>query len=270
MDAEVLLAHVLNMSRTRLYTYGLSDLDDELQYQYQTCVKKRLAGMPVAYIIGMREFWSLPLEINNNVLIPRPETELLVELALHEGQLRQDAAEVPAKEKPKLKVLDLGTGSGAIALAIASEKPHWDITAVDICPHALTVARHNAQKLQLHNITFVESHWFDALSANQTFNIIVSNPPYIAADDIHLNAGDVRFEPVKALIAAQGGLDCLFHIIRYSLARLAPNGLLLIEHGYNQDQPVKAFFESCGFQNVVQHLDLQKHIRVTGGASCQM
>lgn len=268
IDAEILLAYVLNKTRTSLYIHVFSTLNEAELNHFQQCIEKRLAGIPIAYIVGQREFWSLTFDINEHVLIPRPETELLVELALKEGDKRLNLNVV--KEKESLRILDLGTGSGAIAVAIATEKPQWHITAIDICPQALSIARHNAQKYQCNNITFFQSSWFEAIPPDQTFDIIIANPPYIAAEDEHLMQGDVRFEPKKALVSPQDGLSCLFHIIQYSLARLSPKGLLLIEHGGKQYDIIKRCFETHGFQDVRQYHDLQNHIRVTVGTSCQI
>lgn len=253
LDSEVLLAHVLKKSRTFLYTYPETLLEPSLLMRYQSLIYRRQQGLPIAYLIGEREFWSLPLRVNEHTLIPRPETECLVRRALKQ-----------VDDTPK-RVLDLGTGSGAIALALAYERPSWHITAVDSSKEAIRIAEENKARLQLNNVTFYLSHWFDALCQKQPFDLIVSNPPYIAEQDPHLQQGDVRFEPQQALVSGQLGLDAIEHIISESLDWLTDDGLLLLEHGWQQKKWVVPLLEKAGFSFVQTWPDDNGHDRVSGG-----
>lgn len=252
-DAELLLSHVLVKNRTYLYTYPEKNLTEKEMDQYQQFIKQRAEGTPIAYLTGQREFWSLPLHVNANTLIPRHETERLVELTL----------ELLPKAAP-LNILDLGTGSGAIALALANERPQWQITACDKSEEALAVAQSNAQHLQLNNITFYHSDWFKALPP-QHYHAIVSNPPYIAENDVHLKQGDVRFEPISALVSSQGGLADLQYIIAHSYKYLLPEGLILLEHGYDQKSSIEAILNKIGYSNVQCWKDIAGQDRVSGG-----
>lgn len=257
IDAELLLAHTLNTSRSFLYAHGTDPLDDETLDAYEQDLSKRLHGMPIAYIVGTREFWSLPLRVTEDTLIPRPETELLVDLTLSLLQNQDHAS-----------VLDLGTGSGAVALALASARPHWTILACDISPSALCMAQENARLLQLQNVTFMLSNWFESVPTQQV-HAIVSNPPYLAENDAHLSQGDVRFEPKSALTSGPDGLDALSHLIQNSQPYLHPGGLLLLEHGYLQAEAVAERLQASNYQSIQCWLDLQGHPRVSGGFSKQ-
>jgi release factor glutamine methyltransferase len=213
----------------------------------------RLRGEPLAYLVGQREFWSLPLRITPATLIPRPETELLVELALE--RLPYDAP---------LQVADLGTGSGAIALAIASERPNTKIVATDISAKALTVAKYNARKLKIYNVMFRQGNWCKPL-ANERFALIVCNPPYLANDDPHLCQGGLRFEPPLALLAGYDGLRAISAIVPQAIAHLQSGGWLLLEHGYDQCEKVSALLQENGFIETTQHQDAANINRVSIG-----
>lgn len=252
LDAEILLAHALQKSRTFLFTWPQQTLDEKTKQYFALLLEQRITGHPIAHIIGTREFWSLNLQVTADTLIPRPETELLVEQAL---QLLPDTS---------IDIVDLGTGSGAIALALASERPQWQITAVDQSAAALDIARANAKALAIHNIRFIHGDWFEPL-ANQQFHAIISNPPYIATNDKHLALGDVQFEPASALISGADGLDDIRHIAQHAGDHLLTGGLLLIEHGYDQQTRVKEIFQSCGFSNIAQLVDLGGMPRLTLG-----
>lgn len=252
LDAEVLLAFCLERERIYLYTWPERQLTAAQTQQFEQLLAKRQQGMPVAHLVGEREFWSLPLHVNDSTLIPRPDTEVLVEqtLALN---LADDA-----------QVLDLGTGTGAIALALKSSKPHWHITAVDKSAAAVELARTNARALQLP-INCQISNWFSAIPANDKFDAIVSNPPYIDAEDPHLQQGDVRFEPRSALVADNQGLADIEHIISQAGAFLRANGWLLIEHGWNQAAAVRNLMASYKFEAVNSVRDYANLERITVG-----
>lgn len=252
LDAEVLLAHALGVSRTYLYTWPDRALTAEALGRARELLEQRVRGVPVAYLTGRQEFWSLSLTVSEATLIPRPETELLVELALE-----RTASERPAS------VLDLGTGSGAIALAIAHERPLARVTAIDSSRPALTVAAGNARQLGLQ-IELLEGDWYTPVTG-RTFDIIVSNPPYIGRDEPEPDVGDSRFEPRQALIAEAGGLADLKHIVERAQAHLAANGWLLVEHGYRQGPACRELFTAAGFTAVETAQDLQGHDRVTLG-----
>ncbi|KTD23198.1 peptide chain release factor N(5)-glutamine methyltransferase [Legionella londiniensis] len=253
LDAEVLLSHVLNMTRAFLYTHPEHALNETQWKQFQCCLKQRQEGMPVSYITGNREFWSLPLKVSPDTLIPRPETELLVELTLK-----------LAGNIPHASLLDLGTGSGAIALALASEKPAWNLLASDASKKALEIACQNAKNLNISNVTFIQSDWFSTIP-QQLFDVILSNPPYIADHDPHLLNEEIRFEPRDALAGGADGLEALRHIIASSASFLKVHGWLLLEHGYNQSESVASLLEQHGFQFIQSFQDCQGHYRVTGG-----
>ncbi len=252
LDAELLLAHALGKSRSYLHTWPESELPAELIATFEACVARRRSGEPVAYILGRQGFWSLELDVANHTLIPRPDTELLVETAL---------ALLPTTP---LAVLDLGTGSGAIALALACERPVWQVVGVDRVPEAVALASGNRERLQLNNAVFAESHWFAAL-AGQRFALIVSNPPYIAAADPHLSQGDVRFEPSSALVAGIDGLDDIRQIIQQAPEHLNAAGWLLLEHGFDQAEAVRDLLDKRGFVQVQSRRDLGGHQRISLG-----
>jgi release factor glutamine methyltransferase len=246
LDAELLLTKILTRSRTFFYTHPEDTLTSAQAEQYQQVLRERLNGVPVAYLTGIREFWSLSLQVSRDTLIPRPETELLVELAL---KLTGEASNV--------KILDLGTGSGAIALALASERPDWTLLACDKSQAAVDVARANATRLGMHNVNVLCSNWFESIPAQQ-FNAIAEQDP-------HLDQGDVGFEPRDALISGTEGLDALHYLIQQSKNWLLPNGLLLLEHGYQQGVAVTNMLTEYGYQDVQCWQDWQGLDRVSGG-----
>ncbi len=251
LDAQLLLADVLQRDRTWLYTWPDKPVSGNEAERYRELVMRRAAGEPVAHILGTREFWSLKLAVSPATLIPRPDTELLVELALARGP------EGPAR------VLDLGTGTGAIALALAVERPGWHLLAVDSQPDAVVLARDNARRLGIDNIEIRHSDWFDAVTGR--FQLIVSNPPYIDPTDPHLDQGDVRHEPPAALVAQRHGLADLETIIAAAPDYLEPGGWLLMEHGADQGEAVRGLFDRAGFRAIATETDLAGLERVTLG-----
>ncbi|CAI0855313.1 Release factor glutamine methyltransferase [Serratia quinivorans] len=251
-DAEILLGFVTGRARTFLMAFGETLLTQQQQEQLERLLVRRERGEPVAYLIGEREFWSLPLSVSPATLIPRPDTECLVELALE--RLPSSAC----------NILDLGTGTGAIALALASERPDCTVTGVDLQPEAVALAQHNAQKLAIGNAQFLQGSWFAPL-AGQTFALIASNPPYIDAADPHLAQGDVRFEPSSALVAQQHGLADLSAIVQLAPQYLQPQGWLLLEHGWQQGESVRALLQAAGFISIATRRDYGDNDRVTFG-----
>lgn len=252
LDAEVLLAHAIEKNRTFLYTWPERELTEAQQNVFKALIARRAEGEPIAYITGTQEFWSLPLLTSAHTLIPRPETELLVEQALQ--------LELPEAAQ----VLDLGTGTGAIALALASEKPRWNVQAVDRIAESVELAKSNARRLKLP-VTVLQSFWFKAIDGTPRFDLIVSNPPYIDADDTHLLQGDVRFEPASALVADEQGLSDIRHIAAEAFNYLNASGWLLLEHGWQQGEAVRRVLEHSGFRQVETVRDLAGHERITIG-----
>nr|WP_221799451.1 peptide chain release factor N(5)-glutamine methyltransferase [Oceanobacter mangrovi] len=251
LDAELLLADVLQKDRTWLFTWSDKLLDATAVSQADQRLQRRLQGEPVAYILGYRDFWSLRLAVSPATLIPRPDTETLVEWAL----------ELPLPANAQ--VIDMGTGTGAIALALASEQPGWHVTGVDYSDDSVALAQQNARSNQLTTVRFFQSDWFSQVSGH--FDLIVSNPPYIDASDPHLSQGDVRFEPASALVAEDHGMADIQQLIEQSQHVLNDNGWLLFEHGYQQAELVAAALRAAGFADVSSRVDLAGNPRVTGG-----
>jgi len=251
-DAQALLAHLLERDRGWLFAWGDKTLDDATAERYRELVAQRAAGTPVAYLTGSRGFWSLDLAVDEHTLIPRPETEHLVEKVLQLGAANQ-----------ALRVLDMGTGSGAIALAIASERPHWQVTASDTSAGALAMAQRNAQSHAIRNVRFVHSDWFEHIHGR--FDLIASNPPYIADGDPHLAKGDLRFEPRSALAAGSDGLDDIRRIVAQAAQHLYPGGWLLLEHGWQQGAECRELLIAQGFTRVASERDLAGHERLSYG-----
>jgi release factor glutamine methyltransferase len=251
LDAEILLGHVLGKPRSHLAAWPEKELGTDHEKRFLALVDRRAAGHPVAYLTGRREFWSLELEVTPATLIPRPETELLVELALRH---------LPP-DRP-VDVADLGTGSGAIALAIASERPRARIIATDRCGEALAIAQGNARRLGIGNVQFISGNWCEPLQQRR-FELIVCNPPYIEAADAHLRQGDLRFEPPGALASGDDGLDDIRHIAACATGHLVDGGMLALEHGWDQGGAVSAILSRHGYERIRLHRDLAGHGRVT-------
>ena len=252
-EAEQLLLHALGVERAWLFAHATDAVDEAGCQRFEALLARRIEGQPLAYLTGQRGFWTLDLHVNAATLIPRPETELLVEQALArlpQGDLR--------------RVADMGTGSGAIALSIASERPLATVIATDLHAATLAVAVKNAQAHALENVWFRRGHWHDALG-NDRFDMIVSNPPYIAAGDPHLQQGDLRFEPAPALASGADGLDAIREIISGAPGHLVPGGWLLLEHGWDQGAAIRALLEQAGFGDVETVQDLEQRDRVTLG-----
>jgi release factor glutamine methyltransferase len=253
VDARALMQQVLNASHAYLIAHSGQVLTPEQAQLFQQSVKRRAAGEPVAYITGKREFYGMGFVATPAVLIPRPETELLVGLAL----------ERISSSRPS-RILDLGTGSGAVALAIARHRPLALVTAVDISPQSAAVARENVRLHNLDNVSIIEANWFQGV-AGEIFDLIVANPPYVARADPHLSQGDLRFEPPIALSGGEDGLDCLRHIIAAAPAHLVRNGVLLLEHGYDQAEACRELLHTAGYCGVFSRPDLAGIMRVSGG-----
>ncbi|HKN10412.1 MAG TPA: peptide chain release factor N(5)-glutamine methyltransferase [Pseudomonadota bacterium] len=252
-EAKLLLAHVIDRDRAWLAAHGDAPLTREQALAFDALARRRRAGEPVAYLTGRREFFGLDLEVTPNVLIPRPETELLVELSL--VWLDKDASS---------PVLDLGSGSGAVALAIASQRPRCGVVGTDVSPAAVSLARRNGERLGIANATFIESDWF-ARVPRRRFALIVANPPYVAEEDPHLGRGDLRFEPAAALESGSDGLDAIRAIVAAAPGYLAPGGVLALEHGHAQASAVQALLRAAGWRDVASARDLAGIARVTHG-----
>ena len=253
VDAHMLLQHVLDATHAHLLTYPDQILSAQQLEEFRRLVERRIGGTPIAYLTGKRDFYDVTFKVNEAVLIPRPETELLVDLALQLIPLNQT-----------FRVLDLGTGSGAIAITLAKHRPQSQVTAVDLSLAAIAVAQWNAQNLRIRNLHFVTGSWFDELSGEK-FDLIVSNPPYVAHGDPHLQRGDLRFEPQMALSARDEGLSCINHIIHKAPDHLVENGWLLLEHGYDQAFACRQLLQNRDFSNICSHPDLAGIMRVSGG-----
>jgi len=246
------MAHVLNSTRSFLYANPELELPSRCSEQFKKLIKQRALGQPIAYLTGSSEFWSLPLKVSPAVLIPRPETETLVEAALHR---------IPPKAD--WRIADLGTGSGAIALALASERGKCEIHATDISGDAITVARENGQQLNFEQVKFYRGSWTEPLKGK--FHIIVSNPPYIDANDSHLTQGDLRYEPRQSLTPGADGLSAIREISRLVQPKLLEGGWLMFEHGWNQGSATRAILKENGYSNIETLQDLAGHDRVTVG-----
>lgn len=251
IDSQVLLCHILQCASSYLHTWPDKELSTEQSKQFEALIKQRQQGKPVAHLTGQRGFWSLDLKVTRDTLIPRPDTELLVSLALE-------------KLSPNMTIADLGTGTGAIALSLASEQPSISVLATDASPRALNVAKYNAWNNQLTNVHFWQGSWLSAIADN-SLDMVVSNPPYIEADDVHLTQGDVRFEPITALASGKDGLDDIRLIIKQAQHCLKPNGWLLIEHGFHQMKNVMNLFSDAGFTTISSHKDFGGNDRVVMG-----
>lgn len=254
LDAKVLLAYVLHCNTAYLYSHPEQQLTSDQQQQFEDLLRQRQQGQPIAYLTGIQEFWSLDLQVTPDVLIPRPETELLVETVLQHY----------AKDKP-IQLIDLGTGSGAIAIALATERPDWQIAATDASTTALKIAKSNAGAHHCNNIRFWQGDWCHALPEDIKADCIVSNPPYIGEQEPELQQGDVRFEPRAALVSADQGLADITKITAQAKRHLKPGGLLLFEHGYQQADAVADILEQHGFEDIQHRQDLAGHPRITFG-----
>jgi release factor glutamine methyltransferase len=253
VDARVLLAHVTGRSSAELAAHPEGQMRLQQETAYRELVDRREAGEPVAYLTGGREFYGRQFKVSPAVLIPRPETELLVDLALE--RIPRDS---------NARILDVGTGSGCIAIAIASERSHCKVLALDQSLEALAVARRNAYELHVGNVGFLNSNWFAALR-DEHFDVIVSNPPYVASADPHLSQGDLRHEPREALEGGDDGLTAIRHLVTESRKHLTPGGWLLVEHGHDQGVAVRALFEAAGYRDIFSERDVADIERVTGG-----
>ncbi len=253
LEAQLLLERVLAVNHAWLITHADDEINSQTHQQFKALIQRRISGEPIAHILGEREFYGLAFKVTPDTLIPRPDTETLVEAAL---------AKISPSETPC--ILDLGTGSGAIALAIAKHRPNANVIAVDASQAALSVAQENAEALNIHNVQFLLSDWFSTLT-NQHFDVIVSNPPYIEQDDDHLKQGDLRFEPISALASGEDGLDDIRQIILDASAHLKPKGWLMFEHGYNQAKNASILLVSAHFSSIETLKDLGSNDRVTFG-----
>lgn len=253
LDSEVLLAHVLNKARSYFRAWPEKILTTEELQVFQSLIEQRRAGRPIAYLVGEREFWSRSFIVSPDVLIPRPDTELLI-----------DIAQLKFSPDQTFSILDLGTGSGAIAITLALEFKNSTVTAIDASNEALAIAQKNAHQYSARNVNFILSNWFEQVP-HSGFDLIVSNPPYICENDPHLLEGDLRFEPSSALIAQHEGLQDFERIISKAHTFLNPKGIILFEHGFQQGTAVKNLLESSGFTFTQHFRDIQDHVRATLG-----
>jgi release factor glutamine methyltransferase len=258
LEAQLLLQHTLKVNRAWLIAHEDENLTPEKLAEFNTLVERRAKGEPIAYILGEREFYGLNFIVTPDTLIPRADTETLVDAAL----VKISATKI--KPNDEVRILDLGTGSGAIALTIAKHRPQAQVTAVDASVAALAVAQINAKHLKISNVRFLLSNWFMALD-DERFDVIVSNPPYIEQNDVHLSQGDLRFEPLCALESGQDGLDDIRTITDDCLFHLKPQGWLMLEHGYNQAQAVADLMAQAGLLNIETIKDFGGNERVTIG-----
>jgi release factor glutamine methyltransferase len=284
-ESQLLLQHVFKVNRAWLIAHENDDVAADIQREFDTLIQRRFNGEPIAYILGEREFYGLNLAVTPDTLIPRPDTETLVEAALgkipaHEttqtpsfrrrsgssdfSKIHHQTLDSDAGRNDEVSILDLGTGSGAIALAIAKSRPQTNVVGVDASPAALEVAKENASTLQIPNVRFLSSNWFSALEGER-FNVIVSNPPYIEEADSHLKQGDLRFEPISALASGADGLDDIRRIIDSCLIYLKPQGWLMFEHGYNQAESVRELMAQTGLVAIETFKDFGGNDRVTIG-----
>ena len=259
-EAKILMAYVIEkhyqLPRSALLSRDDLELNAKALEEWKILESKRIQGEPIAYLIGKRGFHNIELYVAPGVLIPRPETELLVEIGLREIK----------RLNTSTKILDLGTGSGAIALAIAHEAPDAQLTATDQAIEALDIAKINAKLLNMESrVQFFQGSWYEAIEASASYDVILSNPPYITSQDAHLSQGDLRFEPISALTDHGNGLTCLENIISGAKHHLSPNGLLAVEHGFDQSEAVLALMKQAGFQDNQTYLDLGGHHRVVSG-----
>jgi release factor glutamine methyltransferase len=253
-EVNLMLAHVLGVNSTWLRTWPEHQLTEAQQHEFEQLCQRRVTGEPIAYLLGEWSFWSFKLKVTPDTLIPRPETEHLVEWVLQHFSVEQ-----------KLTIADLGTGSGAIALALAMERPQWRIIATDYSPAALAIAKANAAQLQINNIEWYCGSWFDALPPSIHCDVIVSNPPYIAPHDPHLSLDGLPFEPTSALVAHESGLADIKHLIQSANQHLMPHGWLVLEHGYEQGLTVRQLFVEQGFKAVATINDYSGRERITFG-----
>ena len=253
LDAQVLLCHVLQCNSAHLIAWPDKQLDDAQQQYFLHLIERRRQGHPVAHLAGQREFWSIDFMVDESTLIPRPETETLIEYVLEKHS-----------QQTSLKLLDMGTGTGVIAIVLAKENPGWQVHACDISSRAIKLAERNMDKHEISNLTLLKSDWFSDID-DTDYDIIISNPPYIDADDPHLSQGDVRFEPASALISANQGMKDIEHLCSQAESHLKNGGWLIVEHGYNQAEQVVDCFTKNGYSEITQRQDLSGHIRMTAG-----